>query len=297
MKTARVNPFWAGLAVFLCVSLAAVFAFRAYRASRAAAALAAGRETLYRSFGIYAPGTQEYVPLPPEIPHRPGAALLGAQLFNDRRLVKSSRRTCGSCHAPVQGGVDNRVHGGRLTRSAFNAPFASCFLYDGRLERLDEAVADMVTNAFYGAHTLTGAIARLTRDGTLKARFAAHYETGLVSSNVVDALVQHLRSRVPPAGAFDRHLSGDGAALTPRQQRGFAVFREAACAQCHHGPALGGRSRANGRKVPALRGLAKRAVYLTDGSARDLPTALMRMPVAGLEDADRSALVDFLGTL
>jgi cytochrome c peroxidase len=281
----------------LLVLSGAAFLFIRWRAAVAQAQRIADREAEYRGMGIYSPGSADFVPLPPETPHRAGAALLGAALFADKRLVKSSKRICAACHPLSGGGVDGKIHGGRLTRSTQNAAFASCYMHDGRLRDLGKAVELMVSDPAFGAYSVTGAVVRLMRDNALAARFAANYETGLVASNVVDAIVQHLHARVTPSGAFDRHLSGVPGALGEEALRGFEVFKAADCAKCHGGPALGGRVVSAGRKVPALRGLSKRRVYLSDGSASDLPTALVRMPTADIADADRAALVAFLSAL
>jgi len=258
----------------------------------------AHRALLYRSLGIHESGKAEFVALPPETPHRAGAAALGNALFNDKRLVKSSKRMCGVCHPPMSGGADDKVHAGFLTRSTQNAVFASCYLHDGRLKDLKDVVEYMVSAPELGAFSVTGAVERLRHDPKMTARFAANYETGLVASNVVDALVQRLRARVTPSGAFDRYLSGAKDALGEEQISGFTVFKAAACADCHNGPALGGRIVKKGRKVPALRGISNRARFLHDGSAEALEAAVASMPAAQkLPEADKKALLAFLGTL
>jgi len=288
------------LAALALLALAAVAAFALWRgalAKRENARRIAARANMYRSMGIFAPGTEEFVALPPETPHRPAAASLGMKLFADRRIAQSSKRACVSCHPPGRGGADDKVHGGLLTRSVQNAAFASCYMHDGSVASLAAAIERMAESPAFGACPLSEAVARLSRDQALSEQFAAVYKTGISASNIVDAIEQHLRARVTPSGAFDRHLSGKPGAFAAAQTRGFAVFKAAGCVQCHGGPALGGRAVHAGKKVPALRGLARRSVFLQDGSATDVPTALMRMPVADLSDDDRSALVSFLEAL
>ena len=288
---------WIVVAALMLAAAAAVVLYLRWRAARAEARRIAAREEMYRGMGIFSPGAADFVPLPPETPHRSGAALLGAALFGDKRIARSSKRACVACHPPAQGGTDGRIHGAYLTPAIHNAAFASRHLHDGSLTNLGKVVERMISSREFCAFSETGAVERLARDQTIAGRFAANYETGLVASNVVDAIVQHLRARVTASGAFDRHLSGQQGALGEKELRGFEVFKAAACAECHSGPALGGRVVSGGKRVPALRGLAKRRLYLIDGSAADLPTALVRMPTAELSDEDRAALVAFLEKL
>jgi len=285
------------IVVALVALVCCVGAYFKWCAMRAEGRRMSAREAMYRDMGIFAPGSEEFVALPPETPHRAGAAVLGSMLFADKRLVKSSKRMCAACHPPSAGGADNKVHGRFLTRSSQNAAFALCYLHDGSLRSLKDVVEYMISSPDYGAYSTTGAVARLLRDQALASRFVANYETGLVGSNVVDSIVQHLRARITSTGAFDRYLSGKTDAFDAVQERGFAVFKTSSCASCHDGPTLGGRKVSEGRKVPALRGLAKRRLFLTDGSAADVSTALFRMPTAELSDEDRSALVAFLKSL
>ena len=288
---------WIVVAALMLAAAAAVVLYLRWSAARAEARRIAAREETYRGMGIFSPGTADFVPLPPETPHRAGAALLGAALFVDKRIARSSKRACVACHPPAQGGTDGRIHGAYLTPAIHNAAFASRYLHDGGLTNLGNVVERMISSREFCAFSETGAVDRLARDQTIAGRFAANYETGLVASNMVDAIVQHLRARVTASGAFDRHLSGQQGALGEKELRGFEVFKAAACAECHSGPALGGRVVSGGKRVPALRGLAKRRLYLIDGSAADLPTALVRMPTAEIPDADRAALVAFLEKL
>ena len=287
---------WIVVAALLLAAASAALYLR-WSAARAEARRVAAREEMYRSMGIFSPGTADFVPLPPETPHRVGAALLGAALFTDKRIARSSKRACVACHPPAQGGTDGRIHGSFLTPAIHNAAFASRYLHDGSLTNLGKVVERMISAREFCSFSETGAVERLARDQALAGRFAANYETGLVASNMVDAIAQHLRARVTLPGAFDRYLSGRQDALGEQELRGFEVFKAASCAQCHNGPALGGRVVSAGKRVPALRGLAKRRLYLIDGSANDLPTALVRMPTAEIPEDDRAALVAFLEKL
>ena len=116
----------------------------AAEAARLEAEAAAAREALYRQFGIEAPGTRLFVPLPPRLPHHLGRAKLGQKLFNDPRLARSKYFVCGTCHWLGAGGTDSKIHHGVRTRPVYNAAFATSYLHDGSLPDLRAAVAHMV---------------------------------------------------------------------------------------------------------------------------------------------------------
>lgn len=292
MKNRRLCMLFVAIEV-LSTAIALIVLWRCSVASRIAA-----RESFYRSLGIYEPGTAEFVPLPQETPHRSSAADLGNALFNDRRIVRNKKRTCGTCHPPFIGGTDDKLHDGILTRSTHNAVFASFHLHDGRLKSLKEVVEHMISDPARGNLPLHFTAERLGEDANMVKRFEKCYKTGLVASNVVDALVERIRARTTQPGVFDLHLSGRKNVLKAEQERGFEVFKTAKCASCHSGPALGGRTVTNGRKTATLRGMSRRKLFLHDGSATTPAEALAKMPRADkLSPENTSALLSFLGIL
>ncbi|MGN0853528.1 MAG: cytochrome-c peroxidase [Kiritimatiellia bacterium] len=257
----------------------------------------AENKALLESFGIASDGRQDFVMLPRVLPHKATAAALGKDLFVDRRLAASQRRTCAACHWLNEGGVDGRLHGGVLTRPAVNAAFASVYLHDGSLPDMAALVARMIEGEdFAKGGKLPDVVAKLARDRQLAERFQIVYPDGLCASNVVDAIVQFERTLVSPVAALDRFCGGDPGALTDQQKAGMELFREN-CLTCHGGPALGARKVSEGVKVPALRGLSQRKLYFTKGSQTDLGAVLSLMPGRAWEAAERAAFVSFLKVL
>ncbi len=258
----------------------------------------AERQAFLARFGIDSDGRSDFVALPPMLPHAMGPAKLGEGLFCDRRLAQSQWRTCAACHRLNEGGVDNEVHGGVLTRTIMNASFASVFLKDGSLTNLADVVAQMIERRDRaGGGDLNKVVRRLGADERMLARFRACYETGLTPENLLDALVQYNRTQLSPRTAFDRYWGGKKDALDASQKEGMEIFRRRNCLSCHDGPALGGLRVSKGRKVPVLRGLGLRRVYLSDGSRTDLGAVLTLMPQGNLEASERALLVSFLKSL
>lgn len=272
----------------------------AAEAARLEAEAAAAREALYRQFGIEAPGTRLFVPLPSRLPHHLGRAKLGQKLFNDPRLARSKFFVCGTCHWLGAGGTDSKIHHGVLTRPVYNASFATSYFHDGSLPNLEATVGKMIEHPhFSGGGPLAGVVARLAGDASVVARFQHEYEKdGLTGTNVVDAIVEYMKTLVTEGTAYDFWCAGHTDRLTAEQRRGSEAFLAARCMDCHDGPVLGSRKVSGGRKVPALRGLGLRKAYLTEGKVKDLGAVVPLMPGGdALSPEDRNALVAFLKAL
>jgi len=288
-----------GALLAACAVGAGIWFARQRACERKAAETASARSAFLKSFGIHDDGRRAFIPLPPRLPHHPARARLGRDLFQDKRLVSSPRRTCGSCHLINRGGTDGKTHGGHLTRPIVNAVFASRFQHDGSATNFADAVSLMVTGAVYGAGVPLAEAARLMggRDPAFAARCRTLFGAPPCASNLVAALSQYVRTLLSANGPFDRYLDGHVDALTAEQRAGFEVFKRRNCAACHNGPVLGTLVFHEGLKVPALRGLAQRRTYGDDGAFDDLGAILTRMPGGALEEAERTALLAFLRCL
>lgn len=297
MKVSKRTWMVIGAVALAAVSVVGVFVVHVACAERRAEEAAAARKAELARFGIVTDGRQDFVALPSMLPHGVRQAALGLRLFCERKLARTSRRTCAVCHSLSTGGSDGKVHGKVATRTIFNAPFASVYLHDGSVTNLPALIARMIEDQqFSGAGPLDRAVLRLAADEGLLANFRACYPDGLVASNVLDALCHHCRTLVTSGRPIDHYCGGRTSALDDSQKRGMELFRQR-CLVCHDGPALGTQKMSEGVKVPGLRGVSQRSTYLTDGSLSDLGAVLTRMPVGALEEADRAALVSFLRAL
>ncbi len=260
----------------------------------------AEREALYRKFEISASGKKRFVPMPPILAHHSPRAMLGRQLFNDRRLACSQRLVCGACHWLGAGGTDSRIHHAKITRPVHNAVFATCYMHDGGISNLHDVVRTMiVTPYFCGGNSLDVVLSRLSADAPLVKRFESAYEDegGLNGTNVVDSVVEYMKTLITSGTPYDFWCAGHEDSITAEARRGSEVFLSARCMDCHDGPALGARKVSNGRKVPALRGLSLRKAYLSDGSVKKLESVVPLMPGGDLPQEELAPLLAFLGVL
>ncbi len=271
--------------VWLCVSCA-----------RTARQIEERKEFLAR-FGIDSDGKMEFVPLPREIVHNALPARLGEALFIDKRLARTQYRVCGACHRLNEGGIDARALDGHLPRTVYNAVFADVFLHDGSVTGFPALVRHMIESPNHCAGgPLSNVVARLAVDENLARRFRMAYPDGLTEDNVLDAFGQYHRTLFSSGLPFDLWCAGRTNALDSTQSKGFAIFRERKCTDCHYGPALGALKVADGKKVPGLRGISQRRAYLPDART-DLGAVLTLMPGGDVDAEERRALTAFLKTL
>lgn len=277
------------LAVGVCIWLGVSFV-------RTERQIAERREFLAR-FGIDSDGKMEFVPLPRGLTHNAISARLGETLFIDRRLARTQYRVCGACHRMNEGGIDARALDGRLPRTVYNAIFADVFLHDGSVTGFPALVRHMIESPNHCAGgPLSNIVARLATDEKLARSFQKAYPDGLTEDNVLDAFGQYQRTLFSSGLPFDYWCNGRTNALDAVQKKGFAIFRDRKCTDCHYGPALGLLKVADGKKVPGLRGISLRRAYLPDART-DLGAVLTLMPGGDLEADERRALTAFLKAL
>lgn len=259
-----------------------------------------------------------YRPLPQEVTDvEPAKVALGEALFHDVRLSADNSLSCASCHGLDTGGVDRRPTsigvdgqvGPINSPTVFNARYNAKQFWDGRSSDLVDQAAGPVHNPIEMGSDWEEVLAKLRQDEELVAAFEAAYPDGLTGDNIAHAIAEFEKTLITPNAPFDRYLRGDEDALTAAEQRGLQLFEENACASCHVGEALGGRSfevigRAQpyftdpaavedvdqGRynvtadpfdrfafKVPVLRNVALTAPYFHDASQETLADAVRAM--------------------
>ncbi len=143
---------------------------------------------------------------------------------------------------------------------------------------------------------------------------------------LTQALAEFEKALYTPNSKFDRFLRKE-VSLTPKERRGYLLFKELGCVTCHNGVNLGGNSfqkigtlipypgplphdryevTKNPKdkgvyKVPSLRNVALSAPYFHDGSIPTLRQAVAKMTYYNLgfylSAKEQEAIVAFLKTL
>lgn len=268
-------------------------------------------------------------------------AELGRALFFDARLSDGAELACASCHLPEHGFADPRalsigVHGRRTVRNApslVNRALGKSFFWDGRAATLEEQVLQPIENPDEMGSSVDAVLARLAADRALSERFGGQPTREALSR----ALAEFVRSVRLGDSPVDRFQAGDFSALNASERQGLWIYEsKGRCWKCHsgvnfsdeefHNTGVGAREgvaelgrmqvtqRAEDRgkfKTPTLRGVARTAPYMHDGSLATLADVVAfyrkggganpeRAEVLGeieLGDADAQALLAFLEAL
>lgn len=222
---------------------------------------------------------------------------LGRTLFEDPRLSGDGATPCSACHdLETNGARAGPRTTGLDAPTVFNVGLNFRYGWEGKYRTLEsQALATLQSRMVSQGVPLPEILARLKDDPAVRSAFRQAYGRDPDSASLVDAIATFERSLITPGSRFDRWLTGDAAALTRREQEGYALFRKLGCAACHQGRNVGGnlfqrqgifRPLASQQpeivRVPSLRNVATTAPYFHDGSAPTLEKAIWRMAYAQL---------------
>jgi len=266
-------------------------------------------ETSYRS------STVEPLQMPEDLVK--GRALLGRELFSDKRLSKGNQISCQSCHDFSKGGADSRQFsvgidgklGGINSPTVFNSGKNFKQFWNGREDDLSSQVNGPIHNPVEMGTTWEEIVAKLKADDLMVQWFKEVFGDEISKERIISAIVEFENALVTVDSPFDRFLKGDRAALTEDQISGFYKFENYGCIACHQGENIGGNmfqsmgvafnyfSERGGKfesdmgrfavtgnehdrhvfKVPSLRNVQLTAPYFHDGSEPSLENAVKKM--------------------
>ena len=183
----------------------------------------------------------------------PPLAALGRKLFFDRRLSANGSLSCAMCHVPAQGFTVSELrtsvgmNGVSLRRNAptlLNVAHVRRLFADGRAASLEaQALQPLLHPDEMANPSLAAVLARIDSLADYRAPLRAAFKQPLRSAfnrprataaGVASALAVYERSLIAADSNFDRWYFGHQAdALDATEQRGFALFRQHGCVQCH----------------------------------------------------------------
>jgi cytochrome c peroxidase len=123
----------------------------------------------------------------------------------------------------------------RNAPSLYNVAYRRVLFLDGRETRLAEQIwAPLLAANEMGNSSREQVLAKLTRIDGYPQAFASVFADGLTASNLGAALAAYQTALLSANSAFDRwYYGGEMAALGSSAKRGFALFIEHGCADCH----------------------------------------------------------------
>ena len=260
-----------------------------------------------------------FKPLPEQMvseknPITPGKIDLGRKLFYEKRLSKSQRISCNSCHSLKAYGVDSKrfstghkqQEGDRNAPTVYNAAGHLAQFWDGRAADVEEQAKSPILNPIEMAMPDEASVVKMLNSipGYVEAFKKAYPDDNdpVTFDHMAQAIGAFERELVTPS-RWDKFLNDDEAALTDAEKAGFNKFVETGCSICHQGTYVGGNlynklgimkpwpdNKDLGRyqvtkteadkfffKVPSLRNVEMTGPYLHNGSIEDLETVVSMM--------------------
>jgi cytochrome c peroxidase len=250
----------------------------------------------------------EAMEIPADNPMTPEKVALGRQLFFDKRLSGDGSRSCYSCHVCEKGLTDGLAkavgaYNKPLPRSSptlWNIGYHKMFYWDGRSPSLEKQAMAAWTGGNMGAKDHEDEIVgKINALKGYQSQFKKVFGGDATKENIMQAISAFERTITSGDTAWDRWQAGDQSAASESARRGFEVFKQAKCDNCHDGVLLtdqqfhnvgigmdapepdGGRGKISNKpeetgafKTPTLRDVAKSAPYFHDGSVATLEEAV-----------------------
>ncbi len=239
---------------------------------------------------------------------------LGRQLFYDKRMSKSQKLSCNSCHLLDRYGNDharvstghNGAKVGRNSPVLYNAALHIAQFWDGRSPNVEEQAKGPVLSPVEMAMPSGDHVVKVLKSipgyvESFKKAFPGEADP-VTFDNFGKAVGAFERKLITPS-RWDEFLKGNKEALTAEEKKGFETFATTGCVTCHNGTGIGGHMYQKlgqvkpwpgvgdlGRfmvtqnpddkfifKVPSLRNITESAPYLHDGSVAELSTQVKMM--------------------
>jgi cytochrome c peroxidase len=248
----------------------------------------------------------EEMQIPADNPMTEEKVALGRQLFFDKRLSVDGTRSCYSCHVCEKGLTDGlpKAIGAlnkalpRSSPTLWNVGYHKEFYWDGRSGSLEKQGMAAWTGGNMGAKADEIA-AKLNAIPGYKSQFQKVFSSDATPDNIVKAICAFERTIISGDTPYDRWKAGDESAISQEAKRGFKLFQDLKCNNCHdgvlfadqqyHNVGIGmdakepdvGRFKVTNKpqdtgafKTPTLRDITKSAPYFHDGSVATLEEAL-----------------------
>ncbi len=169
---------------------------------------------------------------------------LGEQLFMDKKLSRSGKLSCQSCHQKEKGFTDGLVHfegQERNTPTLLYSVLQNEYFYDLRSENIRAQITQVVENPAEFHTDLKAIVQKIREDTTYAGQFEKAYSEKANEGLFLDAISQYLKTLNPFNSKFDRNINGQENTLSNAEKNGFNLFMgKAECGTCHFAPVFNG---------------------------------------------------------
>lgn len=282
--------------------------------------------------------------VPEDNPITAAKVQLGKRLFEEVILSRDSSVSCKSCHKPKLAFADglNLPRGVDDRRAFRNAPGLTNVMYqpymfmDGGNPDLEAQIIAPIENPDEMDLNFARAVMRIQDHPEYPDIFMKVFGEGVSASTLTKAIAAYERTILSYNSNFDKAIyGGEESALSDAGRRGYQLFQDLGCQNCHSGvlftdfsfrnnglkadySADKGRARVTLKdedvgkfKVPGLRNVSLTAPYMHDGSLETLEEVINHYAAGGkghvnqsplikgfvISDAEKDDLIEFLQNL
>ena len=207
-------------------------------------------DTMKRAQGLFKPLPTK-APTQKNNPSSPAKVDLGKKLYFDPRLSASQLISCNTCHNVGLGGGDLQEtsighgwqKGPRNAPTVLNAVFNIAQFWDGRAEDLKAQAKGPVQASVEMNNKPDQVVATLKSIpgyvNLFRMAFPGEKEP-ITFDNMARAIEVFEATLLTPDSPSDRYLKGNRKALSPKEEKGLALFMDKGCVACHGGINVGG---------------------------------------------------------
>ena len=175
---------------------------------------------------------------------------LGKKLFNDKKLSKSGKMACVTCHNPklayTDGSkfpVDNLGRPAkRNTPTLLNAVYQKAFFWDGRTSTINAQIKTVFKNKSEFNSEIHKFSTEILKDSTYIKDFKKVF--GKIPNHnkeTISAIAAYISTLNSFNSKFDKNIRGEEDTYTETEKNGFNLFMgKALCATCHFMPLTNG---------------------------------------------------------
>jgi len=169
---------------------------------------------------------------------------LGRALYFDKRLSVDGTVSCATCHDPSLAFTDSKaiaigagfIRGARNAPTILNSVFSESLFWDGRAPSLEEQVKHPLMSPFeMGMSTTQSLLERVSAIPEYQKEFKRVFNSKAITLDAIaKAIAAYERTLLSGNSPFDHFITGNKAALTDSQRRGWELFKgKAKCIECH----------------------------------------------------------------